>query len=383
MSPDPRALRIVSVLTTHAAGGAEYAAVDMLAALAREGADVTLLTNRPELTDGTDVIAVPVDLGPKLRRHTAVEVALRSPLLARRLVHALRPFAYERPIDIVLLHYKKEQLLGVVVPRSVARSVVWAEWGPLPVAMRGRLPSAAYALASRSADAIVAESEGTAASLRAAGVPAAKVVVVPNVLGDDGLTFDAEARTRMRAAWGLDQDRFVLGCISRLDVEKRVDVAIDALQFLDEDVTLVIAGSGEGEAALRARATSYGERVRFVGEARGRVAAILSACDLQVYAPGPSEGAARAVTFGQLTSRPVIATAPEGARGLVTPGTGTVVTPPNDPRALAAVIAEYAADRDRVAAEGIAGRAAATCRIVQADALATLQSTLRSAARLL
>jgi glycosyltransferase involved in cell wall biosynthesis/GT2 family glycosyltransferase len=372
-----RALRVVSILTTHAAGGAEYAAVDMLDALAHRGASVRLLTNRVDLVAGTGVHAVRIDLGPKLRQRTLARVGFEAPLNLARLVRALRHEAATDPFDVLLLHYKKEQLLSAALPRSVAGAVVWAEWGPLPRQLRDGPARRAYALAARRAAAIIAESDATARSLTDAGVDAAKVVVVPNVLSAGTLELDCAGRREQRAVWGL-QDAFVLGCISRLDGAKRVDVAIDALAHLDDRVALVIAGEGENEAELRRRAAPYGSRVRFVGNVRGRIAQILSACDVQVYAPGPSEGAARAVTMGQLVERPIIATAPEGAEGLVVAGTGTILSPPHDAVALARCVEAYRADPARIREEGVAGRRHAMRRIDDANAIELLERTLRA-----
>lgn len=371
-------LHVVSVLTTHEAGGAEYAAVDLLEALADRGARVRLLTNRPELVTGTPVSAIRVDLGPKLRRRTVGRVVACAPITRWRLVRALRREAATTPLDLLLLHYKKEQLLAALVPRSVTGAVVWAEWGPLPPRLRSGAPRVAYALAARSAVVVLAESQETARSVTAAGVPAAKVVVVPNVLDPRRLRFDAGAREDYRRRWGA-QEAFVVGCISRLHAFKRVDVAIDALRDLDERVVLVIAGEGEYERELRRRAAPYGSRVRFIGASRGQVAEILSACDVQIYTPGPSEGAARVVTFGQLVERPVIATAAEGVRGLVTEGAGAIVSPENDPTALACCIEAYRSDPARIASEGAASRARALARIEDADPMGMLERALRRA----
>jgi glycosyltransferase involved in cell wall biosynthesis len=375
MPTSERPLHVVSMLTTHAAGGAEFAAVDMLAALAGRGARVRLLTNRVDLVAGTCVPASPIALGPKLRSRTLTRVAVTAPLTLARLLVALRR---EAPIDVLLMHYKKEQLLSALVPRSVAGARVWAEWGPLPPQVRSGWARLAYAQASRCADVVIAESPATASSLAAAGVDPAKIVVVPNVLDAGELAFDPAARANLRRRWGLEGS-FVLGCISRLDAAKRIDVAIDALGELDARVALVIAGEGEDEPALRRRAARHGDRVLFVGGARGRVAQILSACDVQVYAPGPSEGAARAVTFGQLVGRPVIATGPEGARDLIVAGTGTIVAPAHDVAALARCVESYRADPGRVAEEGLAGRAAAVQRIADANAVEVLELALHRA----
>lgn len=371
-----RPLHVVSVMTTHAAGGAEFAAVDMLDALARRGARVRLLTNRCDLVDGTGVDAAPIELGPKLGRRSLARVAARAPLTLAQLVAALRREARLAPIDVLLLHYKKEQLLSMLLPRSLAGGVVWAEWGPLPPGLRHGVPRRAYALAARAAGAIIAESRDTEQSLLRAGVRPDRIAVIPNVLDAEHLAFDPAARLEYRRAWDAE-GAFVLGCVSRLDAAKRIDVAIDALEHVDDTVMLVIAGEGDDERRLRSRAARFGSRVRFVGGARGRVAQILSACDAQVYAPSPSEGAARAITFGQLVGRPVIATAPQGAHELVVAGTGTIVSPPHDAHALARCIERYRCDPARLAEEGAAGRRHALRRIAEADAVAELERVLR------
>ncbi len=59
-------MKIVSVMTSDAHGGAEYAAVDMLDALHERGHETVLLTNLPELVDGRGVRARRIDLGRKL-----------------------------------------------------------------------------------------------------------------------------------------------------------------------------------------------------------------------------------------------------------------------------------------------------------------------------
>jgi glycosyltransferase involved in cell wall biosynthesis len=81
---------------------------------------------------------------------------------------------------------------------------------------------------------------------------------------------------------------------------------------------------------------------------------VLSACDVQVFAPSFTEGLPRAVLFGQLVERPVIATGPEGVGDLIGPDTGTVTDPPDDPTALARVLEAYRSDPGRRTREGAA-----------------------------
>src|SRR4051794_11698532 len=115
-------MRIVSVLTTDELGGAEFAAVDWLDGLATRGHDVLLLTNHPEVGAKTAIRTAPIDLGPKLRRATALRTTLMAPRSRKRMKRAIAS-----DTDAVLLHFKKEQLLSPLV-RPDRAAVVWAEW---------------------------------------------------------------------------------------------------------------------------------------------------------------------------------------------------------------------------------------------------------------
>ncbi|HST39199.1 MAG TPA: glycosyltransferase, partial [Conexibacter sp.] len=193
---------------------------------------------------------------------------------------------------------------------------------------------------------------------------AEKVIVVPNLVDVDEVHFDAAARERLRGEWGVREETLVVGLISRFQRRKRNDVVIDAMEHLDGDVLLVVAGEGEEEAALRERAAPYGERIRFAPNVRGHVEEFLSACDVLVFAPSPTEGAPRVIVMAQLVGVPVVATDPEGAAGLIQPGGGVICSPSHDPRAVAAAVAAYRDDPERRRREGAAGREA--CRELHA-----------------
>lgn len=347
--------RIVSIQTTNERGGAEYANVDLLDALVARGREAVLLTNFPDLADGTRVRVRKVDLGPKLARRTAARVVLGAPLVLWRIARALRE---ERPVGTLFLHFKKEQLLCSLLPRRLTGEIVWAEWGPVPPPMRQGPARWLYALAARRAHAIIAISAGTKRTVVDTGVPEEKVHVIPNLVDVDAVKPDPASRTELRAQWGAGEQTLVVGCISRFQRRKRNDVPIDAMADLDGDVLLVIAGEGEEEAVLRERAAPYGDRVRFAPNVRGHVEAFLSACDVLVFAPSPTEGEPRVIVMSQLVGVPVIATDSEGALGLIPPDGGTIVSPSHDPRALARVLADYRDDRERCLREGQTARAA-------------------------
>jgi hypothetical protein len=347
--------RIVSLQTTDERGGAEYANVDLLAGLQRRGHDVVLMSNVPDIADGTGVRVHPIEIGPKLARRSVSRVLSQSPRTLLRIARALRA---ERPVSALLVHFKKEQLLCSLLPHWLTGEIVWAEWGPVPVPMRRGPARWLYVLAARRAGAIMAVSEGTRRSVIATGVPPGKVEVVPNLVDTDDVTFDAAGRERLRKAWDVGEQTLVVGCVSRFQKRKRNDVAIDAMAHLDGDVRLVLAGEGEEEAALRERAAPFGDRVRFVANVRGQIESFLSACDLLVFTPSPTEGEPRVIVMSQLVGVPVIATDPEGAEGLIPPGGGTIVSPSHDPGALAMTIEEYRHDRERIRREGDLARRA-------------------------
>jgi glycosyltransferase involved in cell wall biosynthesis len=364
--------RIVSVQTTSERGGAEYANADLLEALRQRGHAVLLVTNVPDIAAKTQVPVQAIDLGPKLNRRSVVQTALAAPRTLWRLARALRA---ARPVGVTFLHFKKEQLLCALLPPQLTGRIAWAEWGPVPPSMRRGLPRLLYALAARRARTIMAVSEGTKRTVVGAGVPAEKVVVVPNLVDVDEVSFDPEARERLRGEWGAGPDTLVAGCISRFQRRKRNDVVIDAMGQLDGDVLLVMAGEGEEEAALRERAAPHGERVRFAPNVRGHVEAFLSACDVLVFAPSPTEGAPRVIVMAQLVGVPVIATDPEGADELLPPGTGMICSPSHDPSSLAEALAVYRDDPERRRREGVAGRAATLARH---DPERTLQAVERA-----
>jgi glycosyltransferase involved in cell wall biosynthesis len=346
-------VKVVSVLTSEARGGAEFAAVAMLDALSARGHEAVLLTNQPQMADGRDVRVRPIALGPKLSTRSWRSLALRWPLLLARL---RRELAREAPYDALLVHFKKEQLLAAVLPARLRSRLTWAEWGPVPLPFRSGAPRRAYVAAARRASVVMAISEGTLESVAQAGVPRRKLTVVPNAVRADEIRFDERGRERVRADLGVEPRDFLVGCISRLHPKKRNDVVVDAVAQLGDGVRLLFAGEGETEDALRDRARELGVNAQFIPTPREEVAAVLSAFDVSVFCPSPTEGAPRAVIIAMLAARPCISTGREGVADLIEPGTGTIVHPDDDASALAEVLRAYRHDPGRCAGEGARAR---------------------------
>jgi glycosyltransferase involved in cell wall biosynthesis len=347
-------MKIVSVMTTDSSGGAEFAALEMLEALRQRGDETVMLTDMPGIGRDTGVKVRPVELGPKLSTGSWPGLAARWPLLLARLRSAL---SAEAPYDVLLVHYKKEQLMARMLPAELSRTVVWSEWGPVPFPLRKGLPRRAYLSAAARVPLVMAVSEGTRRSVTEVGVEASKIVVVPNVLRTDEIRFTEEGRRRVRAELGIPDDAFVVGCISRFHFKKRNDVVVDAVMALDDPrAHLLLAGDGETEDELRALAAPLGERAHFIPTPGREVPDVLSAFDVSVFCPSPTEGAPRAVILGMLASRPCLSTGAEGVSDMITPEIGGIASPENDPESLRALLVRYLDDPGRVEREGAAAR---------------------------
>lgn len=341
-------MKILTVLTSDAKGGAEFAAVAMLEALRARGHETLVLAN-PAVAEGISVRARLVDLGPKLSSGTWVTLLLRSPLIFRRL---WRQLAAEAPYDVLIVHFKKEQLMAALLPKRLRGRLAWVEWGPVPRQLRRGVPRLLYTAAARRAGVVMAISEGTRNSLVEVGIPPEKVMVVPNAVRADQIRFDAAGRERVRRELGAGPDEFVVGCVSRLHPLKRNDVVVDAVAELGDGVLLVIAGEGETEAELRERVRRLGVRAEIMPTPGDDIAAVLSAFDVAVFCPSPTEGAPRAVIIAMLAGRPSVSTGREGVVDLIEPGLGTIVEPDNDVGVLAETLRAYRDDPERVRREG-------------------------------
>ncbi len=346
-------MRIVSVLTSSERGGAEFATVWLLDALCARGHEATLLTDLPGLCDETRVTEEAVEIGPKLSRASSLRLLLSVPRHARSLRRALRD---QLPYDVLLLHFKKEQLLTLALPKTLRSVCVWAEWGPLPRQLRSSPANAIFRLAARRSARILAVSEGTRESLVAAGVEAGKVAVLPNAVNAEEHRFDDQARREIRRRLGIAEDAFVVGSMTRLQAKKRNDVLVEALARLGDETHLILAGEGESEAELRRLAEPLAARAHFLPVAGREAAKLISAFDLAVFCPSPTEGAPLSVIIPMLCGRPVVALGPEGARGLIPDGCGVILEPENDSEELARVLAAYRDDDTRRRREGAAAR---------------------------
>ena len=254
-------MKFVSVMTSESPGGGEFAAVNMLEALTKRGHQAVLLTNQPAIADGREVKVDRIDLGPKLSRSSYGHLVPRWPRLLATLRRALER---EAPYDVLILHFKKEQLLGSLLPKRLRPRLIWAEWGPVPgrcpedlVGGRTLPPPAAPSSSSPCPPGL-----GTRFRRRASPVGGSTSSRTPCAW----TTPSSPRRDARESARSCDipADALVVGCVSRFHAKKPNAVAVDAVVSLARnDVHLIMAGEGEDEANLRRHAEPLGDRAHF------------------------------------------------------------------------------------------------------------------------
>lgn len=293
----------------------------------------------------------------RLRPHV-VQVHESDAALVALLVVLGRRFLRPRPRLAALLQvsYREEmravrplrhagRVLGR--PGGVERRFLWTK-APLQVVLGW--------LTARLADRVLAPSRRTADEIerdyRVRGVR-----VLPNVTG--GLPVPPAADDE-EVEPGAAAPGYLL-YVGRLRIRKGVEVLLEALAELagqDRDARLVIAGSGEQEAALRRRAYELGlaGAVRFLGRCdAARVRRLLAGARCLVV-PSIYEGMPLVVLEAMAASVPVVASAVSGIPEVVVDGATGWLVPPEDPPRLAAALRAALADAGEARRRGEAGR---------------------------
>jgi len=172
------------------------------------------------------------------------------------------------------------------------------------------------------------------------GAPRERVLVQHN--GVDGARFKIQDRQEARKSVGIEHDRPVIGYVGNIRPVKGSDVLIEAMDHLVKQLgnttaELWIAGAGEIEEQVRARATALGldDRIRFLGrQTHDGVARLMSAFDVFCL-PSRNEGCPNVILEALAAGKPVVATRVGGIPELLTEGVNGYLVPTEDPAALA------------------------------------------------
>jgi glycosyltransferase involved in cell wall biosynthesis len=210
------------------------------------------------------------------------------------------------------------------------------------------------------ADRVVTCSEAVRRRLLEIGLPAEKVVTVPNGV-EAGRFSDASPRDSLRDSLGILPRQMVVGTVGRLDEPvKGLGTLVEAMRGvvgrIPEAVCLVV-GDGPSRASLEnsVKERSLAGSIRFLGERRD-VPDLLQALDLYVQ-PSLLEGFGLSALEAMASGKAVVASRAGGLPEVVVEGETGVLVPPGDAESLSRAILDLLEDpgrRSRLGEQGLA-----------------------------
>jgi glycosyltransferase involved in cell wall biosynthesis len=256
-------------------------------------------------------------------------------------------------VDLVHLHTGRATWLGSLAARMAGIPALTTRRQDKPVRTGPRTALIYRKLLRRA----VAISDAVADHLRAGGVPAERVRVVPSAV-DPAALAPAAPREHTRASLGAAADDVVALFLGALVPRKGVDVLLDALvhaRISAPRLQLWVAGDGAERAALEARTAELplAGHLRFLGRREDK-GDLLAACDFSVL-PSRAEGLGVAALEAMAAERAVIASRVGGLAKAVAPGETGLLVEADDAEELADALQRLANDdelRDRLGAAG-------------------------------
>lgn len=351
-------MKVLFVIDSLGAGGAERSLDEMLGPLVSMGANVTVACLKTtDVGFQRGVVARGHDVRLVRGRFTATRV-----LDLRHLITDLRPDVVHTTLfeaDVV------GRLAAVGTRASLLTSLVNTTYDP--VRLGDPRVSAPKLRASRMIDGLTARHltdhfhaithAVKDAAVEALGIRSELVTVIergrdPARLGEPS----PDRRERSRRSLGLEPDDEVLVNLGRQEYQKGLDVLIRAVELLAarRPHLVVVQAGRRGHAsdhlhALRDQASLH-DRVHFMGH-RDDVPEILAAADVFVF-PSRYEGLGGSLVEAMALGLPVVASDIPALREVLEPGGNAVLVPPGKPAELAEAIVSLLDDGARRAAFG-------------------------------
>jgi glycosyltransferase involved in cell wall biosynthesis len=199
-----------------------------------------------------------------------------------------------------------------------------------------------------SSDLVTGVSNGVAAYFAEQGwAPHSRVRVIYNGVSVDLFAGHSD-RLAIRRGIGLPSDAWVVGTVGNLRPQKNHELLLKALARLRRDVPeawVVVVGGGDRRGELETLAADLGvkERVLFLG-ARTDVAQLFGMFDVYCL-PSHFEGMPLSLLEAMAARKPIVATRVVGIEDLLVDGVTGLLSPPNDPEALAGNLLRLYRDR--------------------------------------
>ena len=353
-NPDRR-VRVAYIVESFAVGGTELNAVRTAEALdpGRVELLVIYLADRGPLRGRYERLGVPMTHLPIGRLHS-----MRTALQGWRLAMMLR----REGVDVVHSHDIYSNIfvapwVRMLTTCSLILSRRWVAAARAELAWVNRWSSV---FAHR----LLINNGGVAELVRRTeGIPAAKIVVLPNFLDAHAFeTAGADAREAQHRDWGVPPGAFTVGIVARLSPEKNHPLIFNAMALLEARFHLVVVGDGPAREALRDLAVSLGiaPRVHFAGETL-MTRNVQQFFDVSVLC-SLTEGFPNALIEAMAAARPVVATPVGGVVEALEDGVTGLLVPVDDPLPLAQALRRLEAQPQWRARLGEAGRVSAGAR---------------------
>src|SRR3954449_8461396 len=354
-------MKVLFLVRDLAVGGSQRRLAVLAAGLARHGHDVAVAV----LYTGGALEGLLGDDGVRL---LSIGKASRWHVMAP-LVRLRRLFLRERPDLVYAFLPMQTTLAALLLPARLETKLVFGlRAGGMQLRHYDALNALTYrseVWLSRRADLIIANARAVRVDAIARGLPADRIVVVPNGIDTDLMRPDKEAGRALRRTWGISHEAFVIGCVARLDPMKDHANFLTAAALLaraDSGVRFVCVGHGpaayRSELMRQAASLALEDRVRWVDEV-GDMKAVYNAFDIATLASAFGEGFPNVVGEAMACGVPVAATDVGDVRAII--GDFGEVVPHGNPGELAMAWTRL---KLRLAEEGAVLREGARSRIV-------------------
>ena len=328
--------KVLMMIDSLYAGGAERACVGLASALPPERYEVTLCaTRRHKGSLAEEVVA------SGIRYETLGRRGRFDVLPFWRLFRLLRSGRY----DVLHAHKHGSNLWGSIIGRLARTPVVVAHehsWSYEGQRLRQFLDRNVI---GRLADVLIAVSTSDRERMTSVeGIPPRKTTYIPNAFIP---LSDPEGD--LRAELGLAPDVPLVGTVAVLRPEKAIDVLLDAFAIVSEripGVHLAIAGFGPLAEQWEAYANELGvgDRVHWLG-LRKDAPVVVRALDVAAMS-SEREGMPLFAFESMAEAKPLVATEVGGLRDIFENGKDALLVPPHDPAAMAEAIERLLTDTE-------------------------------------
>ncbi|HLW01570.1 MAG TPA: glycosyltransferase family 4 protein [Ktedonobacterales bacterium] len=324
-------------------GGADRVMQQVAEFLVRHGGRVSVFTKalkgvpRRDVVNGVQVQRIFTLEVPLVRYLSFMALACLRQLLRRdpgQVLHA-NQFHLQVPPSLLVTRLRRMGLVVGVHGSGVLGDV--QRLGRLPLGLGGLILRI-----GRGADAVISLTDHMTEELTGAGIPADRVVLIPN--GVDCERFapvSSEHRAELRAQCDFPPDRPVVLFAARLAYPKAVDVLLRSWKLLHErcpEALLVLAGTGALKEEMETLSHELGldDAVRFLGWVEA-TRPLYQAADLFVQ-PSWSEGMSMSLLEAMASGLTPVVTAIPGNTDVVTQEHNGLLIQPGDEEGLAAAL---------------------------------------------